>query len=117
PYSPDATQLAQRLKPPSAEHWLGTDALGRDIFSRVLFGARVSLVIGVITALITAAFGTRVGALGGFYRGTSAASTGRLTELLLALPCLICAIGMMAFLGPGCASLTWALSLKGWVEF
>src|SRR5690606_13438793 len=48
PYSPDATQLAARLRPPSAEHWLGTDALGRDIFSRVLYGARVSLLIGVI---------------------------------------------------------------------
>ena len=117
PYSPDATQLAQRLKPPSAEHWLGTDALGRDIFSRVLFGARVSLLIGVITVLITAAFGTLVGALGGFYRGTFDAITGRLTELLLAFPYLIFAIGMMAFLGPGFANLIWALSLKGWVEF
>lgn len=117
PYSPDATQLAARLRPPSAEHWLGTDALGRDIFSRVLYGARVSLLIGVITVLITATFGTLLGALGGFYRGTFDAVTGRLTELLLAFPYLIFAIGMMAFLGAGFSNLIWALSLKGWVEF
>jgi len=58
-----------------------------------------------------------VGALGGFYRGTFDAITGRLTELLLAFPYLIFAIGMMAFLGPGFSNLIWALSLKGWVEF
>lgn len=117
PHSPDATQLAARLRAPSAEHWLGTDALGRDIFSRVLYGARVSLLIGVITVLITATFGTLVGALGGFYRGSFDAVTGRLTELLLAFPYLIFAIGMMAFLGAGFSNLIWALSLKGWVEF
>jgi len=117
PYSPDTTQLAARLQPPSAEHWFGTDSLGRDIFSRVLYGARVSLLIGVITVLITATFGTLVGAFGGFYRGTFDAVTGRLTELLLAFPYLIFAIGMMAFLGAGFANLIWALSLKGWVEF
>jgi len=117
PYDPDVTQLAQRLQAPSGEHWLGTDALGRDIFSRVLYGARVSLLVGLITVIITATFGTLLGALGGFYRGTFDAVTGRLTELLLAFPYLIFAIGMMAFLGAGFANLIWALSLKGWVEF
>lgn len=117
PYAPEATALGARLQPPSAEHWLGTDALGRDIFSRVLFGARISLLVGFLTVLITATFGTLVGALGGFYRGVFDAISGRFTELLLAFPYLIFAIGMMAFLGPGFANLVWALSLKGWVEF
>lgn len=117
PYAPETTALGARLRPPSSEHWLGTDALGRDIFSRVLYGARVSLLVGFLTVLITATFGTLVGALGGYYRGAFDAVSGRLTELLLAFPYLIFAIGMMAFLGPGFANLVWALSLKGWVEF
>jgi peptide/nickel transport system permease protein len=117
PYPPEATALGARLQPPSAEHWLGTDGLGRDILSRILYGARVSLLVGFLSVLITATFGTIVGTLGGFYRGPFDAISGRLTELLLAFPYLIFAIGMMAFLGPGFANLVWALSLKGWVEF
>lgn len=117
PFPPEATSLASRLQPPSSEHWLGTDVLGRDIFSRVLYGTRVSLLVGILTVLITATFGTLIGALGGFYRGVFDMVSGRLTELLLAFPYLIFAIGMMAFLGPGFANLVWALSLKGWVEF
>ena len=117
PYDPDATVLGQRLAEPSAEHWFGTDSLGRDILSRTIFGARVSLLIGLLTVIITAVFGTIIGALGGFFRGAFDAVTGRFTELLLAFPYLIFAIGMMAFLGPGFTNLVLALSLKGWVEF
>lgn len=117
PYGPEAGDLAQRLAPPSAPHWFGTDSLGRDILTRTLYGARVSLLVGVLTVAITAAFGTVIGAVGGFYRGAFDAVVGRVTELLLAFPYLIFAIGMMAFLGPGFANLVAALSLKGWVEF
>jgi peptide/nickel transport system permease protein len=117
PYDPDAAALGQRLAAPSAEHWFGTDSLGRDILSRTIYGARVSLLIGLLTVIITAVFGTVTGALGGYFRGTFDTVTGRLTELLLAFPYLIFAIGMMAFLGPGFANLVMALSLKGWVEF
>lgn len=117
PYGPEAGDLAQRLAPPSAQHWFGTDSLGRDILTRTLYGARVSLLVGVLTVAITAAFGTVVGAVGGFYRGAFDAVVGRVTELLLAFPYLIFSIGMMAFLGPGFANLVAALSLKGWVEF
>lgn len=117
PYDPDATLLGQRLAPPSAEHLFGTDTLGRDILSRTIYGSRVSLLIGLLTVVITATFGTIVGALGGFFRGAFDAITGRFTELLLAFPYLIFAIGMMAFLGAGFANLVLALSLKGWVEF
>ncbi len=117
PYGPEATALGQRLQPPSAQHWFGTDSLGRDILSRTIYGARVSLLIGVVTVAITATFGTVLGALGGYYRGAFDAVVGRFTELLLAFPYLIFAIGMMAFLGPGFANLVMALSLKGWVEF
>ncbi|HRQ09452.1 MAG: ABC transporter permease [Trueperaceae bacterium] len=117
PYAPDATSLGARLRPPSLEHLFGTDSLGRDILSRTIYGARVSLLIGMITVAITATFGTALGAFGGYFRGGFDAVTGRLTELLLAFPYLIFAIGMMAFLGPGFMNLVIALSLKGWVEF
>ncbi len=117
PYGPDATALGQRLAPPSAQHWFGTDTLGRDILSRTLYGARVSLLVGLLTVMITATVGTITGALGGYFRGAFDAISGRFTELLLAFPYLIFAIGMMAFLGPGFANLVLALSLKGWVEF
>lgn len=117
PYGPETTALGARLAPPSAEHWFGTDSLGRDILSRTIYGARVSLLVGLLTVGITATFGTALGALGGFFRGGFDAVTGRVTELLLAFPYLIFAIGMMAFLGPGFANLVWALSFKGWVEF
>lgn len=117
PYSPGGAALGQRLAPPSAAHWFGTDSLGRDILSRTIYGARVSLLVGLITVTITATFGTILGALGGYFRGPFDAITGRFTELLLAFPYLIFAIGMMAFLGPGFANLVLALSLKGWVTF
>lgn len=117
PYAPSATDLAARLAPPSPHHWFGTDALGRDIFSRVLFGARVSLLVGFLSVTITSLFGTLLGAFGGFLRGPFDTVTARITELLQAFPYLIFAIGMMAFLGPGFWNLIWALSLKGWVEF
>lgn len=117
PYAPDATSLGARLRPPTLEHLFGTDSLGRDILSRTIYGARVSLMIGMITVAITATFGTALGAFGGYFRGGFDAVTGRLTELLLAFPYLIFAIGMMAFLGPGFMNLVIALSLKGWVEF
>ncbi len=117
PYAPAATDLAARLTPPSVHHWFGTDALGRDIFSRTLYGARVSLLVGILTVSVTSLFGTLLGAFGGFLRGPFDTVTARLTELLQAFPYLIFAIGMMAFLGPGFWNLIWALSLKGWVEF
>ena len=92
PYAPDATSLGARLRPPSLEHLFGTDSLGRDILSRTIYGARVSLTIGMITVAITATFGTALGAFGGYFRGGFDAVTGRLTELLLAFPYLIFAM-------------------------
>lgn len=117
PYAPDETGLGKRLLAPSLEHPFGTDTLGRDILSRTIYGSRVSLMIGGLTVAITAVFGTVLGAIGGFFRGPFDAISGRITELLLAFPYLIFAIGMMAFLGPGFANLVLALSLKGWVGF
>ena len=101
PYGPDATALGQRLAPPSAQHWFGTDTLGRDILSRTLYGARVSLLVGLLTVMITATVGTITGALGGYFRGAFDAISGRFTELLLAFPYLLLAIIIVSALGPG----------------
>jgi peptide/nickel transport system permease protein len=117
PYDPAQTDLLARLSPPSATHWFGTDSIGRDILTRTIWGARVSLVVGITTVLLTALAGMLLGMFGGYFRGWFDKLTARLTELLQAFPDLIFAIGMMAFLGPGLGNLIVALFLKGWVEF
>ena len=117
PYSPAATDLAARLASPSAAHWFGTDALGRDIFSRTIFGARVSLLVGVLTVGLSTVIGTGLGMTGAHFRGAVDVVGARVVELLQAFPYLIFAIAMMAFLGPGFWNLIWALALKGWIEF
>ncbi|HYM69515.1 MAG TPA: ABC transporter permease [bacterium] len=117
PYSPPATDLAARLAPPSRAHWFGTDALGRDVLSRTMYGARVSIPVGLLTVGISAVAGTALGMSGAYFRGGIDVVGARLVELLQAFPYLIFAIGMMAFLGPGFWNLIWALALKGWIEF
>jgi peptide/nickel transport system permease protein len=117
PYDPTSTNLMTRLAPPTAEHPFGTDALGRDILSRTIYGARISILIGLATVLVSATVGVFLGTLAGYFGGSIDRWISRATELLLAFPYLIFAIGMMAFLGPGFVNLIWALSFKGWVEF
>jgi peptide/nickel transport system permease protein len=117
PYEPNESDLAQRLLPPDTEHWFGTDALGRDILSRTIHGARVSILVGLLSVGLCVVFGVGLGLLAGYYRGRLDAVLSRFSELLMAFPYLISAIGMMAFLGPGFWNLVWALALRGWVEF
>ena len=117
PYSPGATDLGARLAPPSAVHWFGTDALGRDVFSRTIYGARVSLLVGLLTVGLSAVIGTALGMAGAYFRGAFDTVGARVVEVLQSFPYLIFAIAMMAFLGPGFWNLIWALALKGWIEF
>jgi len=123
PYSPVEGNLRQRLTPPAwmeGGTWmypLGTDEQGRDILTRIIYGARVSLAVGFLAVGISVFAGTALGALGGFYRGRFDDLLSRFADLLLAFPFLIFAIGMMAFLGPGFGNLILALTFKGWVEF
>lgn len=122
-HDPTAGNLRNRLIPPawysegSWEYPLGTDAQGRDILTRVIYGARVSLAVGLISVGISVIIGLVLGAIAGYYRGRFDSVVSRLADLLLAFPFLIFAIGMMAFLGPGFANLILALTFKGWVEF
>jgi peptide/nickel transport system permease protein len=117
PSDPNATDLMSRLSTPSGTHWFGTDGLGRDLFSRTVYGARVSILVGLLSVGLCVLFGVSLGLLAGYYRGWLDGILSRLSELLLAFPYLISAIGMMAFLGPGFWNLIWALALRGWVEF
>ena len=119
PYPPGAVNLVRRLAPPAigTGNLLGTDQLGRDILSRIMHGARVSMLVGLATVLISAALGVGLGMIAGYYGGLLDRALARFTELLLAFPYLIFVIGAMSVMGPGFWNLVWALSFKGWVEF
>jgi peptide/nickel transport system permease protein len=98
-------------------HPFGTDGQGRDIYTRIIYGARISLSVGILSVLISVLIGIILGTITGYYRGRFDNIISRLADLLLAFPFLIFAIGVMAFLGPGFMNLILALTFKGWVEF
>ena len=100
PYDPVATSWTLIRKAPSAAHWMGTDENGRDVFSRVVFGARASLLAGVVSVLIAGGIGVPVGLVAGFAGGKVDMVIGRLVDAMLACPFLILAIALAAFLGP-----------------
>ncbi|MDQ8731619.1 ABC transporter permease [Bradyrhizobium sp. LHD-71] len=100
PYDPVATSWSAVRKAPSAAHWFGTDDLGRDILSRVIFGTRASLLAGVISVSIAIAVGVPLGLLAGYSGGFIDALISRITDAMLACPALILAIALAAFLGP-----------------
>lgn len=123
PHSPIKGDLAVRLVPPfwqaggSLEYPLGTDVQGRDLLTRIIYGARISLWVGFISVAVSVAVGTFLGSVTGYFRGRIDAVVSRFADLLLAFPYLIFAIAVMAFLGPGFFNLILALTFKGWVEF
>jgi peptide/nickel transport system permease protein len=100
PYGPDATNWAAIRKAPSLAHWFGTDEIGRDELSRVIWGARASLAAGVISVVIAGVIGVPAGLLAGFARGWTDAILSRIVDAMLAIPFLILAIALAAFLGP-----------------
>lgn len=109
-----ATHLQQRLLPPSDSHWLGTDYLGRDILSRVLFGSRITLVGGIVPIGIAMLIGTPLGAIAGFFGGRLEGAIMRIADVFLALPALVLAIVVTSALGPSLFNVMLALSIIWW---
>jgi ABC-type dipeptide/oligopeptide/nickel transport system permease subunit len=122
-HSPEIGSLRDRLIPPAwveGGSWtfpFGTDGQGRDLYTRIVYGARISLLVGVLSVGISVIIGLALGAAAGYYRGRFDTVVSRFADLLMAFPFLIFAIGVMAFLGPGFVNLILALTFKGWVEF
>lgn len=109
-----AQDLAARLQPPSAQHWFGTDELGRDIYSRLVFGSRITLYITTLTALIVAPVGLIVGATAGYLGGWVDIILMRIVDVFLAFPSLVLALAFVAALGPGLENAIIAISLAAW---
>lgn len=114
PYDHLEQSLADRLKDPSAAHWLGTDELGRDVLSRIIFGARISLTVGLVPTLISMAIGTVLGLCAGFYGGKTDFIIMRLADVMLAFPSLLLAMVVMYTMGGGLVNIFIALSLVNW---
>ena len=118
PRDPAQLDLAGRLLPPGHGHWFGTDELGRDILSRTLYGARISLVVAISVVSFSLGIGLVAGLASGFYGGwTDTILNVYLTNAFLALPGILLAIAFVAFLGPGLFNLILALSISGWVGY
>ncbi len=114
PYSPVEGVLANRLQPPSATHWMGADELGRDILSRVIYGARITLMIVLLVAVIAAPLGLLIGAAAGYFGGWIDGVLMGLTDIFLSLPRLILALAFVAALGPGIENAVIAVAITAW---
>ena len=110
PFDPSAMKLVRRLKPPSGVNWLGTDEFGRDILSRIIFGARASLGIGFLVVLVSMSIGTVLGLLAGYVKQLDTPIM-RLADAMMALPDILLAIFLMAVLGPSAGNVVLALSI------
>ncbi|HLM35872.1 MAG TPA: ABC transporter permease [Gaiellaceae bacterium] len=111
PYAPDASDFSQILAKPSPEHLLGTDELGRDVFSRIVWGSRASIQAGVFATLLAMAIAVPIGLAAGYYRGWIDPVIARLTDVMLAFPFLIIAVALAAILGPSLRNATIALAI------
>lgn len=117
PLDPSAIHLEQKLEGPTEAHRLGTDPLGRDVLSRIIYGARVSVLVGVTTVGICFAIGTLLGLLAGYYGGILDEAIMRVVDILLAFPGILLAIALTAILGPSLRNVILALCVMGWVGY
>ena len=117
PYQPDTVEVTSRLQPPSQGHWLGTDALGRDVLTRLLYGARISLFTGFVVVIVGAVFGTLVGGAAAYARGRVEELIMRLTDLVLCFPPIILALAIAAALGIGTTNTILAMLVVWWPKF
>lgn len=112
---PAQIDLEERLLPPSARHWMGTDQLGRDLFSRMLYGARISLAVGLVATGLATAVGIGVGAIAGYRGGWIDTLLMRAVDVLLCFPSIFLILAAVAFVGPNAANLMVILGLTGWM--
>ena len=116
-HDPMAQDLSARLTPPSAAHWLGTDQLGRDLYSRLLYGAQPTLLIVVLVVSLSAPFGVAVGLLAGYFGGWIEVVLMRLTDIVMAFPRLILALALVAVLQPGLINAVIAIAITAWPPY
>ncbi|WP_199084695.1 nickel transporter permease [Bosea sp. ASV33] len=117
PFDPLAQALDKRLLPPSSTNWFGTDALGRDIFSRIVYGTRITLVIVLLVVVTVGPFGLLIGAISGYYGGWVDRLLMRITDVFLAFPRLVLALAFVAALGPGIVNAIIAIAITTWPPY
>jgi peptide/nickel transport system permease protein len=117
PYGPLTQKIASRLQPPSAEYWFGTDELGRDVFSRVVYGARISVPIGFVVIIFAMTVGSLIGASAGYLGGLFDLLIMRVADITLAFPSIVLALAIAAILGPGITNALIAMVLVWWPEY
>ena len=117
PYDPLAQNLERRFEPPSFVHWFGTDTLGRDIFSRVIVGSRLSLTAGILTVLIAGTIGSLFGAVAGYFGGLIDDIMMRISEMVMAFPAIILAMTITAALGPSLYNTILAMVIVSWPNY
>lgn len=111
PYNPEAIDLVERLKPPSSIHWMGTDHLGRDILSRVIYGARISLQVGVVSVFLGTILGLILGAIAGYLGGRLDSGIMGLMDAIYAFPAILLALALVAAFGPGLVTVMTAIAI------
>lgn len=117
PYSPVETNLAERLLPPGGPHLFGTDELGRDIFSRIVYGARITLQIVTLVAVIVAPLGLLIGVTAGYFGGFVESALMRVTDVFLSFPKLILALALVAAIGPSLENAILAIAVTSWPAY
>lgn len=117
PYDPTTVDLSVGLQPPSAAHWLGTDPLGRDVLSRLLWGGQISITLTILILAISAVIGVVVGTVSGYWGGLVDEFAMRVTEFIYGIPTIILTLALIGVFGPSISVLVLALSLSGWVRY
>ena len=117
PYDPFKLNFVEKLQPPSSAHWFGTDEAGRDLFSRVIYGTRISFRVAIIVVFIAASVGVTLGLIAGFYGGTTDDVIMRITDVFMAFPGLILAMAVSAAVGASVEAAIFAIAFVWWVVY
>ncbi len=115
PYDPNAIDVKAILLAPSSEHWMGTDGLGRDVYSRMLYGARISLLVGIVAVGIATIIGIVLGAVSGYYRGWVDTLIMRFVDVMLSIPTFFLILAVIAFLTPSIWNIMIVIGLTSWM--